>query len=187
MVSRSTTVAGNGDRALVAPTRHRYPGPGWLGRQLQPLASHADLLVSLCQSSNRIPCSKPPVHSAMSSIIDPLSNSIVGSVSPVSPQTHLPTSEVLGLGPPSGPRSSGHLGFTSHSTVFKETIDSLYHIRGSQGWLPRLKEGSFIPSSTDSDGVLTSPTREECLLVLRNIPSASYDLRRPFAIFTGAR
>lgn len=65
------------------------------------------------------------------------------------------------------PRPPGYLGFTSYSAVYEETSNSLSRLQG----VPSL---SVLPPEKDArgtvPGILSSPTREMALTVLRSLP-----------------
>ncbi|EHK26965.1 uncharacterized protein TRIVIDRAFT_140473 [Trichoderma virens Gv29-8] len=70
-------------------------------------------------------------------------------------------------------RASGYMGFTSYSSVFEETQNSLSMLQGFQAWLPqptnaRLRQGE---GTEELPRYLCSPTKEMSLVVLRAIPS----------------
>lgn len=58
----------------------------------------------------------------------------------------------------------GYLGFTSHSTVFEETRNSLSLLHGPELGPPQAVRGLRIPL------LLNPPMREKCLWVLKNLP-----------------
>ena len=89
----------------------------------------------------------------------------------MSASTYAPTIQptVSGLVPPAG--APGYLGFTSHSTVFEETLSSLFMQQGTHTWLPQLNELNQVINNRNPNEVLMSPVRETAFLVLRNLPT----------------
>lgn len=65
------------------------------------------------------------------------------------------------------PRPAGYLGFTSYSAVYEETSNSLSRLQG----VPSL---SVLPPEKDArgtiPGILSSPTREMAMTVLKTLP-----------------
>lgn len=65
----------------------------------------------------------------------------------------------------------GYMGFTSHSSVFEETKNSLSMLQGFHDWLPQPTSDRPRQGADDVPRYLVSPTREMCLVVLRGIPA----------------
>lgn len=79
-------------------------------------------------------------------------------------------------GPSATPLTStpGYLGFTSYSSVFEEAKNSLSLLQGFQSWLPQARADRHMhldASVSHVPGVLSSPTREMCLVALRGVPA----------------
>lgn len=66
---------------------------------------------------------------------------------------------------------SGYLGFTSYSSVFEETENSLSMLQGFHAWLPQPTNDRLRQETDELPKYLCSPTREMCLVVLRGIPT----------------
>ncbi|KAL6819038.1 hypothetical protein V8C40DRAFT_252314 [Trichoderma camerunense] len=68
-------------------------------------------------------------------------------------------------------QASGYLGFTSYSSVFEETENSLSMLQGFHAWLPQPTNTRLRQNPDQIPRYLCSPTKEMCLVVLRGIPS----------------
>ncbi|KAL6863627.1 N-terminal binuclear Zn cluster-containing/DNA binding domain-containing protein [Trichoderma novae-zelandiae] len=68
-------------------------------------------------------------------------------------------------------QAPGYLGFTSYSSVFEETKNSLSMLQGFHAWLPQPITDRLRPGTSELSRCLYSPTREMCLVVLRGIPA----------------
>ncbi|KAL7914124.1 N-terminal binuclear Zn cluster-containing/DNA binding domain-containing protein [Trichoderma velutinum] len=72
-------------------------------------------------------------------------------------------------------QASGYLGFTSYSSVFEETQNSLSMLQGFHDWLPQSTNTRLRQNPDQIPRYLCSPTKEMCLVVLRGIPSPNTD------------
>ncbi|KAK1246073.1 hypothetical protein MKX07_005142 [Trichoderma sp. CBMAI-0711] len=69
-------------------------------------------------------------------------------------------------------QAPGYLGFTSYSSVFEETKNSLLMLQGFHAWLPQpINDGQRQGVADELSRCLCSPTKEMCLVVLRAIPA----------------
>ncbi|PTB65653.1 N-terminal binuclear Zn cluster-containing/DNA binding domain-containing protein [Trichoderma citrinoviride] len=68
-------------------------------------------------------------------------------------------------------QAPGYLGFTSYSSVFEETKNSLSMLQGFHAWLPQPINDRLRQDTGELSRCLCSPTREMCLVVLRGIPA----------------
>ncbi|KAL6887327.1 N-terminal binuclear Zn cluster-containing/DNA binding domain-containing protein [Trichoderma longibrachiatum] len=68
-------------------------------------------------------------------------------------------------------QAPGYLGFTSYSSVFEETKNSLSMLQGFHAWLPQPISDGLRQGADELSRCLYSPTREMCLVVLRAIPA----------------
>ncbi|KAH6609847.1 n-terminal binuclear zn cluster-containing dna binding domain-containing [Trichoderma cornu-damae] len=65
----------------------------------------------------------------------------------------------------------GYMGFTSFSSVFEETKNSLSMLQGFHSWLPQPTNERLRQGNDEPPRYLSSPTREMCLVVLRGVPA----------------
>ncbi|TFB02972.1 hypothetical protein CCMA1212_005430 [Trichoderma ghanense] len=92
----------------------------------------------------------------------------VGASATTTPGGHLPSERA------SSPlhQAPGYLGFTSYSSVFEETKNSLSMLQGFHAWLPQpILHDGIRQGADELSRCLCSPTREMCLVVLRGIPA----------------
>lgn len=107
--------------------------------------------------------------SASSTVLADLMQRGDDEVQRVEPKSHNGVPKTTSVSPANSlaPRPPGYLGFTSYSAVYEETSDSLSRLQG----VPSL---SVLPPEKDArgtvPGILSSPTREMALTVLRSLP-----------------
>ncbi|RFU74328.1 n-terminal binuclear zn cluster-containing dna binding domain-containing [Trichoderma arundinaceum] len=90
----------------------------------------------------------------------------LGSVN-TTPGGHLPSDRAS----TPADQASGYLGFTSYSSVFEETKNSLSMLQGFHDWLPQPTNDRLRQGPNELPRYLCSPTKEMCLVVLRGIPA----------------